>query len=185
MKGYFPTFRLRLDSAVTPKIPERRSPRIVRTVMIFGQSPDRKLDISSRARKHSFTHFPEFLPGGGWVARHNREGHGADQRGFEYGVNYQPDWLRQVKVTRQLETGRQSTKTLFRRPSDRAEAEPGERVRTRIVSQDQGLDFEVALTDPKGSVRRIRVAYALPDEHGGREEEVEFTLECDLSRSRS
>jgi hypothetical protein len=98
-------------------------------------------------------------------------------------VNYQPDWLRQVKVTRQLETGRQSTKTLFRNPSGESEAEPGERVRTRILSQDQGLDFEIALADMKGSVRRICVTYALPDEHGGREEEVEFTLESDLPRS--
>ena len=114
------------------------------------------------------------------MARHNREGAGADQRGFEYGVNFQPDWLRQVKVTRQLETGRQSTKTLFRNPADRAEAEPGERVRTRIVSPDQGLDFEVALTDPKGAVRRIRVSYALPSPDGGREEEVEFTIESEL-----
>ena len=114
------------------------------------------------------------------MARHNREGHGADQRGFEYGVNYQPDWLKQVKVTRQLETGRQSTKTLFRNPADRAEAEPGERVRTRIVSQDQALDFEVALTDPRSAVRRIRVSYVVPDEGGLREEEVEFTLESEL-----
>ena len=113
------------------------------------------------------------------MARHNREGHGADQRGFEYGVNYQPDWLKQVKVTRQLETGRQSTKTLFRNP-ERAAAEPGDRIRTRIVSQDQRLDFEVALTDPQAAVRRIRVAYALPTGDGMREEEVEFTLESEL-----
>jgi hypothetical protein len=113
------------------------------------------------------------------VARHNREGQGADQRGFEYGVNYQPDWLKRVKVTRQLETGRQSTKTLFRNPVNHAEAEPGDRVRTRIVSPDQRLDFEVALTDPKAAVRRIRVAYVLPLEDGAREEEVEFTLESE------
>jgi len=113
------------------------------------------------------------------VARHNREGQGADQRGFEYGVNYQPDWLKRVKVTRQLETGRQSTKTLFRNPVNHAEAEPGDRVRTRIVSPDQRLDFEVALTDPKAAVRRIRVAYVLPLEDGSREEEVEFTLESE------
>lgn len=113
------------------------------------------------------------------MARHNREGHGADQRGFEYGVNYQPDWLKQVKVTRQLETGRQSTKTLFRNP-ERVAAEPGDRIRTRIVSQDQRLDFEVALTDPRAAVRRIRVAYSLPTGDGLREEEVEFTLESEL-----
>lgn len=110
------------------------------------------------------------------MARHNREGQGADQRGFEYVVNYQPDWLRLVKVTRSLETGRQSTKTLFRNPADRQEAPHGDRVRTRITSKDQKLDFEVAITDPTASVTRIRVAYAVPGEHGLKEE-VEFTLE--------
>jgi hypothetical protein len=109
------------------------------------------------------------------VARHNRDGSGADQRGFEYGVSYQPDWLRLVKVTRQLETGRQSTKTLFRNP-DEPEAEPGERVRTRITSEDQALDFELALVDPRAAVRRVRIAYELPGENG-RMEEVEFTFE--------
>lgn len=111
------------------------------------------------------------------MARHNREGAGADQRGFEYGVNYQPDWLKLVKVTRQLESGRQSTKTLFKNPNG-PETEPGDRVRTRITSTDQSLDFEVALTDPRGAVRRVRVAYVVPDENG-REEEVEFTLESE------
>ena len=117
------------------------------------------------------------------MARHNREGHGADQRGFEYAVNYQPDWLKQVKVTRQLDTGRQSTKTLFRNPLDGPQAEPGDRVRTRILSGDQSLDFEVSLSDPRSAVRRIRVSYALPSADGGREEEVEFTLEAEPSPS--
>lgn len=112
------------------------------------------------------------------MARHNREGSGADQRGYEYGVSYQPDWLKLVKVTRQLESGRQSTKTLFRNPSER-EAEPGERVRTRIVSSDQRLDFEVALTDPRAAVKRVRIAYEVPGENG-RVEEVEFTLESEI-----
>jgi hypothetical protein len=112
------------------------------------------------------------------VARHNREGSGADQRGFEYGVSYQPDWLKQVKVTRQLESGRQSTKTLFRNPADGPAAEPGDRIRTRIVSADQSLDFEVALTDPRSAVRRVRIAYEVPGE-SGRIEEVEFTLESE------
>lgn len=109
------------------------------------------------------------------MARHNREGSGADQRGFEYGVSYQPDWLRLVKVTRQLETGRQSTKTLFRN-TDAPEAEPGDRVRTRITSQDQAVDFELAVIDPNAAVRRVRVTYELPGENG-RMEELEFTLE--------
>ena len=114
------------------------------------------------------------------MARHNREGRGADQRGFEYGVNYQPDWFRLVKVTRRLETGRQSTKTLFRNPSRRAEAAPGDRVRTRITSADQGLDFEFALTDPRAAVRRVRISYVVPSEDGMGREEVEFTLESEL-----
>jgi hypothetical protein len=113
------------------------------------------------------------------MARHNREGFGADQRGFAYEVNYQPDWLRHVKVTRVLESGRQSTKTLFRNPADRQEASPGERVRTRILSKDQGLDFEVAVTDLKGVVARVRVAYMITNERGEKEE-IEFTLENEL-----
>jgi hypothetical protein len=112
------------------------------------------------------------------VARHNRDGAGADQRGFEYGVNYQPDWLKLVKVTRQLESGRQSTKTLFRNPAMGPAAAPGERIRTRIVSADQLLDFEVALTDPRAAVKRVRIAYEVPGDNG-RTEEVEFTLESE------
>ena len=112
------------------------------------------------------------------VARHNRDGSGADQRGFRYEVSYQPDWLKLVKVTRQLETGRQSTKTLFRNPAIGPEAEPGEKIRTRIMSRDQSLDFEVALNDPRGAVKRIRIAYEVPAAIG-RLEEIEFTLESE------
>ena len=114
------------------------------------------------------------------MARHNREGHGADQRGYHYGISYQPDWLRHVKVTRDLETGRQSTKTLFRNPADRQESEPGDRVRTRITSRDQSVDFEVAIGDPYRAIRRVRVVYAVPGADGRPEEEIEFTLEDDL-----
>jgi len=83
-----------------------------------GDSSEKKLDFLAHRGKHSFTYFLGRIPisEDPRLARHNREGQGADQRGFEYAVNYQPDWLRQVKVTRQLETGRQSTKTLFRNP---------------------------------------------------------------------
>lgn len=115
------------------------------------------------------------------MARHNRDGAGADQRGFEYGVSYQPDWLKLVKVTRLLESGRQSTKTLFRNPATGPEAEPGDRIRTRITSADQSLDFEVVLTDPRAAVRRVRIAYAVPGDNG-RMEEVEFTLESEDSQ---
>lgn len=115
------------------------------------------------------------------MARHNREGEGADQRGFEYRVSYQPDWLRHVKVTRQLESGRQSTKTLFRNPLDRRKAEPGDKVRTRITSRDQDLEVQVAVIDPHHRVTRIRVACTVPSEdRPGEREEVEFTLENSL-----
>jgi|TARA_B110000116_G_scaffold185282_1_gene160594 hypothetical protein len=112
------------------------------------------------------------------VARHNREGTGADQRGFEYGISYQPDWLKRVKVTRQLESGRQSTKTLFRNPATGPEAARGDRIRTRVLSSDQVVDFEVALTDQRSAVKRIRITYEVLGETG-RFEEVEFTLESE------
>jgi hypothetical protein len=111
------------------------------------------------------------------MARHNRDGQGVDQRGYQYVIGFQPDWLRHVKITRDLETGRQSTKTLFKNPADVREAEPGDRIRTRVTAEEQTLDFEVTLDDPNRSVRRIRVVYQLPGRDGRREEEIEFTLE--------
>jgi hypothetical protein len=95
------------------------------------------------------------------MARHNREARGSDQRGETYELGYQPDWLRLVKVTRALESGRQSTKTLFKNTTRREQA-PGQKVRTRIVSRDQQVDFEVELDDPRGIVRRIVVETAPP-----------------------
>lgn len=117
------------------------------------------------------------------MARHNREASGEDQRGYDHTVNYQPDWLRLVKVTRALETGRQSTKTLVKNPLDRREAEPGDRVRTRITSPDQGVDVEVAIHDPGKRVVRFRVACVVQSEDGG-EEEVEYTVEGALPPPR-
>ena len=58
------------------------------------------------------------------MGRHNREGRGTDQQGFEYQINYQPNWLRLVKVTRTLDSGRQSTKTLFPKSSETNERRP-------------------------------------------------------------
>jgi hypothetical protein len=117
------------------------------------------------------------------MARHNREGQGTDQRGFEYEVSYQPDWLRFVKVTRNLESGRLSTKTLVRNPSAVSEGEPGDKVRTRVTSPDQNIDFEVAVSDPHGGIVRIRVAYLMTGENG-KKEEVEFSFEDRLPSSR-
>jgi len=98
------------------------------------------------------------------MARHNRFGRGQDQRGHEFVVGYQPDWLHQVKVTRDLENGRQSTKTLFRNPAS-PEQSPGERVRTQISAPELGLDFEVEINDPRRVVRRITVETIVPDGH--------------------
>lgn len=110
------------------------------------------------------------------MGRHNREGKGADQQGFEYRINYQPDWLRLVKVTRTLDSGRQSTKTLFRNPVKRREAAPGKRVRTRILSPGQGLDIEIGWSDPRQYVHRVEVTCVIPTADG-RGEEVTYTLE--------
>src|SRR5262245_21516903 len=90
------------------------------------------------------------------MARHNRDARGTDQRGFDYDVSYQPDWVRLVKVTRSLESGRQSTKTLFKNPSYR-EQSPGSRNRTRIASSEQDLEFSIEVDDPRGVISRIIV----------------------------
>lgn len=80
-------------------------------------------------------------------------------------------------MTRDLETGRQSTKTLFRNPAELREAKPGDRVRTRIASPEQKLDFEVSVSDSLGTVQRVRVVCELVGEGGRKVENVEFTLE--------
>ena len=116
------------------------------------------------------------------MARHNRDGLGVDQGGNQYVIGFQPDWLRHVKVTRDLETGRQSTKTLYKNPAGAGEAEPGDRVRTRVTSEEQKVDFEVTIADPNRAVTRIRVVYMLPGRDGRREEELEFTVEGGLPR---
>ena len=112
------------------------------------------------------------------MARHNREARGSDQRGFEYTVSYQPDWLRQVKVTRLLETGRQSTKTLFSNPSE-PERKPGRQVRTEVRCAEQDLAFQVAVTDPDRVVKRVIVETgpAEGEDATGPDGEIHFTFE--------
>jgi hypothetical protein len=118
--------------------------------------------------------------GTGSVARHNREGTGADQRGFEYRISYQPDWLRHVKVSRALPSGRQSTMTLFRNPSEVRERPPGRKVRTRITCREQDVDVEVVLRDGRRGVCRITVSCIVDAVDGPGEEELIFTLEDGL-----
>ena len=109
------------------------------------------------------------------MGRHNREARGADQRGFDYDISYQPDWLHQIKVTRTLENGRQSTKILFRNPIPR-EQPPGPRSRTRITSAEQQVDVEVDLNDPNNVVKRIIVVTG-PAGIDTVEEELEFIIQ--------
>ena len=110
------------------------------------------------------------------MARHNREGRGSDQRGYEYVVSYQPDWLRWIKVSRRLASGRRSTKTLFQNPG-RREQSPGDRVRTRVTSDEQGLNFEITVDDPKQVIKRIVVETAPPDKPEEEGDEITFTIE--------
>jgi hypothetical protein len=114
------------------------------------------------------------------MARHNRVARGVDQRGDAYEVSYQPDWLRLVKVTRTLESGRQSTKTLVRNGVKR-EQPPGSRVRTRVVCRDQRLEFEVELDDPNACVRRIIVETVAP---GAPDERVVFAIDAQAAPKR-
>ncbi|MGQ0560394.1 MAG: hypothetical protein ACT443_00815 [Gemmatimonadota bacterium] len=109
------------------------------------------------------------------MARHNRDARGSDQRGYDYEISYQPDWLRLIKVTRTLESGRQSTKTLFRNPGPREQA-PGPKIRTRITSAEQQLAVEVDVDDPGGLVKRIIIVTAPPDSDTVADE-LEFTIE--------
>jgi hypothetical protein len=86
--------------------------------------------------------------------------------------------LKRVKVTRQLESGRQSTKTLFRNPATGPEAARGDRIRSGVMSSDQALDFAVTLTDPRSAVKRIRIKCEVAGVTG-LFEEVEFTFESE------
>lgn len=112
------------------------------------------------------------------MARHNRDGRGSDQRDYEYTISYQPDWLRQVKVTRLLPTGRQSTKILFTNPHPPRQ-DPSRQVRTEIRSKEQELGFEVAVTDPDGVVKRIIVETGPPESAAGHlgDDDIQFTID--------
>src|SRR5687768_13737773 len=112
------------------------------------------------------------------MARHNRDARGTDQRGHDYEISYQPDWVRLIKVTRSLESGRQSTKTLFKNPGSR-EQSPGPRVRTRIECPDQKLEFAIEVEDPNGVIARIIVVTQPSSATSG--ETLEFTIDDRLT----
>ena len=111
------------------------------------------------------------------MARHNRDGEGTDQHGARYKISYQPDWLRQIKISRTLSgSNRQSTKTLFRNPATCAERSPGDRVRTRVTSADGKLDFEITVADKSRRVDQIVVTSRAADGKG----EITFIIDGSL-----
>lgn len=114
------------------------------------------------------------------MARHNREGTGTDQRGFHYRISYQPDWVRHVKISRALPSGRQSTMTLFRNPCETRERRPGDRVRTRISSPEQGLEVEIAVRGLECGIQRVTLTCQVPEVDGPGREEVTFIVEDGL-----
>lgn len=93
------------------------------------------------------------------MARHNRTGTGKDQAGFSYQVSYPPDWLARIKVTRRLDSGRQSTKVLFTNPLPAPLDAPAAMVRVAVTSPEQGLSVEAALGPGPDGVREWRVQW--------------------------
>jgi hypothetical protein len=95
------------------------------------------------------------------MARHNRDAAGEDQMGLEYKVSYAPDWVQRIKVTRDLENRRQSTKTLFVNPEEAPKAENPDKVKTHITCEAADLDITVAVSSTS-PVREINVETVLP-----------------------
>lgn len=113
------------------------------------------------------------------MARHNRDAKGVDQHGELWQLSYHPDWIRRVKISRQLpDRSRRSTVTLFKNDAERAQAEPAKVIRTRVRAADGSTDFEISLEDRKGNVESIVVVTRR--ENGAEGERVEFVLEDDL-----
>ncbi|MFO7586749.1 MAG: hypothetical protein R6X22_01625 [Gemmatimonadota bacterium] len=119
------------------------------------------------------------------MARHNREARGLDQKGRLWRIEYQPDWLSRMKVSRRLPGGRRrSSQTLFRNPDRRAQASPGSVVRTAIRSADGALLFRVAVEDPDRVVEEV-IVVTRPAKDGPRGELVRFCLESRLPPPRA
>lgn len=113
------------------------------------------------------------------MARHNRDAKGVDQHGELWHVSYHPDWMRRVKISRQLpDRSRRSTVTLFKNGAERAQAEPAKVVRTRVRAADGSTDFEISLEDGAGTVESIVVVTRR--RRGDAEERLEFVLEDEL-----
>lgn len=72
--------------------------------------------------------------------------------------------------------------TLFRNPLEEREADPGERVRTRITCPEQGIDLEVAVRCEGDRASRIVVTCLVPARarRSGEDEEISFVIEDGL-----
>lgn len=113
------------------------------------------------------------------MARHNRDAKGVDQHGELWHLSYHPDWMRRVKISRQLpDRSRRSTVTLFKNDAQRAQAEPAKVIRTRVRAADGSTDFEISLEDRAGTVESVVVVTRR--RRRDREERLEFVLEDDL-----
>jgi len=120
------------------------------------------------------------------MARHNREARGVDQLGEVWQIDYQPDWLSRVKISRALPRGRRrSSLTLFRNPARRAEAPPGKVVRTRVRALDGSVEFQVAIEDPAAVIESIVVVMRAPGGRGRRKGVVKFLLDGKLPPPRA
>lgn len=123
------------------------------------------------------------------MPRKNKSGKGKDQKGVDYTISYQPDWLKAFKSSRKDRKGRKGTVTVFQNPEKYRKEDPGKTVKTK-VSSNEGVDFTVTVDDPKRAIKRIRVEYRVrkPAAGGasakkmassGSNEEVVYTLEDD------
>lgn len=117
------------------------------------------------------------------MARHNRDDRGVDQHGELWQLSYQPDWLRRLKISRELpDRDRRSTVTLFKNDAERARAETGKVVRTRVRAADGSVDLEISLEDRTDVVESIVVVTRR--ERNGRSERLEFVLEDGMEPPR-
>ena len=117
------------------------------------------------------------------MARHNREAKGVDQHGDLWLISYQPDWLKQIKISRALPGGRRrSSLTLFRNPARSAEASPGKVVRTRIQAADGSVDLQLSIEDRDAAVDHFVVG--MRRKRGRRTELIKFLVQGGMPPSR-
>jgi len=92
------------------------------------------------------------------MPRKNKSGNGKDQKGVDYTISYQPDWLRALKSSRKDKKGKKGTATIFQNPEAHRKEDPGKTVQTKVTSVE-GVDFTVTVDDPNRAIKRIRVEY--------------------------